>query len=64
MAATSPYSVALAVRRDLEDPALRHRGVAVLAARWGFFDAAHFSRVFRQHYGYPPSQRRPGTGPR
>jgi AraC-like DNA-binding protein len=53
-----------AVRRDLEDPALRHRGVAVLAARWGFFDAAHFSRVFRQHYGYPPSQRRPGAGPR
>jgi transcriptional regulator GlxA family with amidase domain len=53
-----------AVRRDLEEPALRHRGVAVLAARWGFFDAAHFSRVFRQHYGYPPSQRKPGTGPR
>ena len=49
-----------AVRRDLEDPALRHRGVAVLAARWGFFDAAHFSRVFRQHYGYPPSRTRPG----
>jgi len=47
-----------AVRRDLEDPALRHRGVAALAARWGFFDAAHFSRLFRQHYGYPPSQTR------
>jgi hypothetical protein len=28
------------VRRDLEDPAKRHCGVAVLAARWGFFDAA------------------------
>jgi len=37
---------------------------AVLAARWGFFDAAHFSRVFRQHYGHPPSQRRPGAWPR
>jgi AraC-like DNA-binding protein len=47
-----------AVRRDLEDPALRHRGVAALAARWGFFDAAHFSRLFRQHYGYPPSASR------
>ena len=44
-----------AVRRDLEDPSLRHRSVAALAARWGFFDAAHFSRVFRQHYGHPPS---------
>jgi AraC-like DNA-binding protein len=53
-----------AARRDLEDPAKRHRGVAVLAARWGFFDAAHFSRVFRQHYGYPPSQQRPDAGPR
>jgi AraC-like DNA-binding protein len=53
-----------AVRRDLEDPALHHRGVAALAARWGFFDAAHFSRVFRQHYGYPPSQTRSGAAPR
>jgi AraC-like DNA-binding protein len=47
-----------AVRRDLTDPALRNRGVAALAARWCFFDAAHFSRVFRQHYGYPPSRTR------
>ena len=31
---------------------------AALAARWCFFDAAHFSRVFRQHYGYPPSRTR------
>jgi AraC-like DNA-binding protein len=53
-----------AVRRDLEDPAKCHRGVAALAARWCFFDAAHFSRVFRQHYGYPPSQARSGTAPR
>jgi AraC-like DNA-binding protein len=46
------------VRRDLADPRLGHRSVAVLAARWCFFDAAHFSRLFRQHYGYPPSQAR------
>ena len=52
-----------AVRRDLEDPLLRQRSVAALAARWGFFDAAHFSRVFRQHYGYPPSQTRAGPTP-
>lgn len=38
--------------------------VRALAARWGFFDAAHFSRVFRQHYGSPPSQTRSGTTPR
>jgi AraC-like DNA-binding protein len=49
-----------AVRRDLENPALAHRGVAALAARWCFFDAAHFSRLFRETYGYPPSHARPG----
>jgi AraC-like DNA-binding protein len=53
-----------AARRDLEDPLLRHRSVAALAAQWCFFDAAHFSRVFRQHYGYPPSQTRSGMSPR
>jgi transcriptional regulator GlxA family with amidase domain len=53
-----------AVRRDLEDPSLRNRSVAALAARWCFFDAAHFSRVFRQHYGYPPSQTRSRAGRR
>ncbi len=47
-----------AVRRDLENPALAHRGVAALAARWCFFDAAHFSRLFRETYGYPPSRAR------
>lgn len=44
-----------AVRRDLENPALAHRGVSALAARWCFFDAAHFSRCFREAYGFPPS---------
>ena len=48
-----------AVRRDLENPALLHHSVAGLAARWCFFDAAHFSRLFREAYGYPPSQARP-----
>lgn len=47
-----------AVRRDLENPATAHRSVAALAARWCFVDAAHFSRIFRQTYGYPPSHAR------
>jgi AraC-like DNA-binding protein len=47
-----------AVRRDLENPSLLNRSVAALAARWCFVDAAHFSRVFRQRYGYPPSHAR------
>jgi len=50
-----------AVRRDLADPLLSTRSVAALAARWCFFDAAHFSRLFRQHYGYPPSRARAGA---
>jgi len=33
-------------RRDLRDPALRHRPVHVIATRWGLTDAAHFSRLF------------------
>jgi transcriptional regulator GlxA family with amidase domain len=52
-----------AVRRDLLNPALTHRGVAALAARWCFVNAAHFSRLFRDTYGYPPSALRPGSGP-
>jgi AraC-like DNA-binding protein len=38
-------------RRDLADPALRHRPIHAIAARWGFSDAAHFSRAFRAAYG-------------
>jgi len=52
-----------AVRRDLANPSLTHRSVAALAARWCFVDAAHFSRVFRQRYGYPPSHTRAGALP-
>ena len=51
-----------AVRRDLADPALLHRSVSALAAQWCFVDAAHFSRMFSRHYGYPPSHARPGYG--
>ncbi len=45
-------------RADLTDPTLTSRTVAAIAARWGFVDAAHFSRVFKQHYGVSPSQLR------
>lgn len=31
------------------------RTAADIAARWGFRDASHFSRVFRKHYGVSPS---------
>lgn len=42
-------------RRDLLDPALRHRPAAAVGARWGFPDPAHFTRVFKRVYGLPPA---------
>ncbi|MEV4521191.1 helix-turn-helix domain-containing protein [Micromonospora tulbaghiae] len=41
-------------RRDLADPALSDRSIQVIAARWGFRDKAHFSRVFRAAQGETP----------
>ncbi|MEE3920739.1 helix-turn-helix domain-containing protein [Micromonospora sp. BRA006-A] len=35
-------------------PALSDRSIRVIAARWGFRDKAHFSRVFRAAQGETP----------
>ncbi|MDO5633537.1 MAG: helix-turn-helix domain-containing protein [Micrococcus sp.] len=43
-------------RDELADPGLTHRPVAVVGARWGFTDPAHFSRVFRAQYGISPGR--------
>ena len=43
-------------RRDLTDPALAARPVSATALRWGFVNAAHFSRLFRSAYGLPPAE--------
>ncbi|PXX71439.1 AraC family transcriptional regulator [Nocardia tenerifensis] len=45
-------------RRDLRDPLHRDRSIATIAARWGFPDAAHFSRTFRAAYGVSPLEYR------
>ena len=45
-------------RRDLRDPSQRERPVSAVGARWGFVDAAHFSRVFRSAYGSSPTEYR------
>ncbi|MET7718524.1 helix-turn-helix domain-containing protein [Streptomyces sp. NPDC005407] len=42
-------------RRDLADPLLQTRPVHAVAARWGFTNAAHFSRVFRAASGISPA---------
>lgn len=49
-----------AIKRDLADPAMRHRGVSDIAFRWGFNDAAHFSRAFKERYGVTPREFRLG----
>ncbi|VXB63293.1 helix-turn-helix domain-containing protein [Aeromicrobium sp. 9AM] len=41
-------------RRDLVDPVQVHRSVSNIASRWGFVDAAHFSKAFKNMYGTSP----------
>jgi AraC-like DNA-binding protein len=45
-----------AIRDELCDPATRHRTVSDVAFSWGFVDASHFSRAFRNRFGCAPSQ--------
>jgi AraC-like DNA-binding protein len=42
-------------RRELQDPLHAGKSVGAVAARWGFLDAAHFSRIFRDAFGMSPS---------
>lgn len=43
-----------ACRRDLADPRLARRSVSEVAFSWGFNDASHFSRSFRERHGVSP----------
>lgn len=45
-------------RRELTDPVHSARSISAIAARWGFLDAAHFSRAFKASYGQSPSEYR------
>ncbi|GAA2360819.1 helix-turn-helix domain-containing protein [Saccharopolyspora halophila] len=44
-----------AIRRELGDPMHAHRPIAEIATSWGYPDASHFSRTFRQQVGMAPS---------
>jgi AraC-like DNA-binding protein len=51
-------------RRDLADPQLATHPVHTIGARWGFGDAAHFSRAFRAAYDISPTDYRHLAQPR
>ena len=48
-------------RRELRDPLHAGKPVGAVAARWGFLDAAHFSRIFRDAFGVSPTDWRRGA---
>lgn len=43
-----------ACRRDLSDLRMAHRSVSDVAFSWGFNDATHFSRSFKEQFGLSP----------
>lgn len=45
-----------ACARDLRDPRLGSRTVGEIGFSWGFNDASHFTRRFRDRYRMPPSE--------
>jgi AraC-like DNA-binding protein len=49
-------------RRDLVDPGLAGRSVSAVAAGWGLFDAAQFSKSFRAAHGISPRDYRMAMG--
>lgn len=49
-------------RRDLADSAFAELKIADVAARWGYTDAALFSRQFAHRFGVPPRAYRAGRG--
>ncbi|ROZ77630.1 transcriptional regulator FeaR [Ramlibacter sp. WS9] len=42
--------------RDLVDPRCAGQSISEIAFSWGFNDAAHFSRSFRDRFGVPPRE--------
>ncbi|MEV7141843.1 helix-turn-helix domain-containing protein [Streptomyces tauricus] len=51
-------------KRDLAGPNGRLRTIAAIGRSWGFLDATHFSKVFRQAYGMSPRDWRDQHHPR
>jgi AraC-like DNA-binding protein len=43
-------------RKELVNPVYAEHRISDIAFRWGFNDAAHFSRAFKQHFGCNPRE--------
>lgn len=48
----------LQCRESLRHPALKYKSIIEIAMSWGFNDAAHFSRTYKQRFGNSPSSER------
>lgn len=49
-------------RADLTNPMYAHLSISDIAFRWGFNDAAHFSRTFHEEWGISPRECRRSGG--
>lgn len=49
------------VKADLMDEHFRNTSITSLALKWGFWDSAHFSKVFKKTYGFSPRECRDAT---
>ncbi len=45
-------------RCELADPRYRNRSIGAIGARWNLSPASYFSRVFKETYGFTPSEAR------
>jgi AraC-like DNA-binding protein len=51
------------IRRNLQDPALATRTIAVIAARWGIRDPGHLSRAIKKEFGLTAAEIRLSARP-
>ncbi|HGH3105653.1 TPA: helix-turn-helix domain-containing protein, partial [Acinetobacter baumannii] len=48
------------VKADLLDKKNKQNSIAQIALKWGFWDGAHFSKIFKKTYGISPKEFREG----
>ncbi|CAA2142464.1 helix-turn-helix domain-containing protein [Hyphomicrobium sp. ghe19] len=46
---------------ELRDPMQSHRSITDICFAWGFNSTSHFSRLFKEQFGVPPSRYRPAS---